>query len=249
MAGRSDWVGRIPSLNQNDLTTSGCTGDSGTKSPARRLEDMQWARMGRWLLYVVTALTLVGALVWFGWQLWVVPVPGTPRPDRWLDVMLGVGSFAAVGGFLGGVYVAARYGRKASVSLTASATRSPGGNGVILAARPSVKAVGVFRVRFHDRGAGTVKVTELFAYEDEEGYSELEDGPFWYSEPLFQQQFVEGGEELLTTATFPLPSPAPAMVGWRVSVEIDVPYRFLRRHPGWQWVDQVFVPVPEVRSV
>ncbi|HEY0226497.1 MAG TPA: hypothetical protein VGC05_08880, partial [Mycobacterium sp.] len=52
------------------------------------------------------------------------------------------------------------YGRRASVSVSAEVHGVPGG--FALVARPSVSAVGVFRIRFHKVRGSVVQYTEMY---------------------------------------------------------------------------------------
>jgi hypothetical protein len=110
---------------------------------------------------------------------------------------------------------------------------------VVIAARPSVKAVGVFQVRFREKRGAVVRVTEMFV--DTAGTPRA--ARTYEEEDVFGEAFVEGGEELISTILFPVPSPTAAVIGWRVDFEIRAANRFL---PGeaWSWTDQVFVPRP-----
>ena len=159
-----------------------------------------------------------------------------PGPT-WATVMTGLGGGAASLAFIGGALVALRYGRRASVILTADAHVRDGR--VVVSTRPVVKAVGIFKVSFHKNRGAVVRVTELYL----DAAGELQDARFWEKSDIFGQEFVDPGEELPTTTVFPLPSPIPAsVVGWRVSVKIKAPTRFLASSSGW--ADQVFVPRP-----
>ncbi|MGH9007426.1 MAG: hypothetical protein ACRDV6_06915, partial [Acidimicrobiales bacterium] len=82
-------------------------------------------------------------------------------PDHWLNILTGSGATAAVVGVVGGAAFAARYGRRAS--LTISATAEPAKGGYLIIVRPCVKAVGIFRVKFTRGSAGSqVLVTEKY---------------------------------------------------------------------------------------
>ncbi len=163
---------------------------------------------------------------------------GVPT-DHWLNVVLGLGALATVLGATTGFVLAARYGRKASVHLSAEAVETAR-SGVLVRVRPSVSAVGIFRLRFRKNRGAVVTTTEVWA--DDEG--ELHDGRFWDQDAIFGPSFVEGGETLTTTVVFPLGEPPARVVGWRVSIAIAVPRRRLIPHDSWTWADRVFVAVP-----
>lgn len=157
--------------------------------------------------------------------------------DPWLNIVLGVAAVATTLGVFAGGYLAARYGRKASVSISAEAHTIDGG--VVIATRPVVRAVGLFRVKFKDDAGAAVWLTEM--YLDDQGG--LSSGSKWKQDNIFGPSFVEGGEDLTSTVLFHQPEPKPRVVGWRVSIEITVANRLLPGK-GWSWADQVFVPKP-----
>jgi hypothetical protein len=157
----------------------------------------------------------------------------------WVDGSEAIGAILTAAAVVAGAVFAVMYGRRATVTISAEVHRSHGR--VILAARPSVCAVGLFRLRFHEpEGAGVV-VTEVIA--TDEPYV-LADGRHWNAEFVFGPSFVEGGETLTTTVTFDLGPLPPNVAGWRVSLGIDV----TRILSDWSWADQVFVPVPAVAT-
>jgi hypothetical protein len=153
----------------------------------------------------------------------------------WVDASEAAGSIAAALGLLGGVAIAWFYGRKATAQVAAEAYLANGS--VLLSTRPSICAVGLFRLKFTGDDGATVRVTEMVQTEHD-----LRDGRHWDAEAIFGESFVEGGETLTTTVVFPL-GPLPVeVVGWRVSFGVTV-----QRWPsgqGWSWADQVFVPRP-----
>jgi hypothetical protein len=161
----------------------------------------------------------------------------TPPSDTWLNIVLGAAAIATVLGFAGGLYLAVRYGRKLSVAISGETHPTP--TGVVIAARPSVRAVGVFRVHFNEERGAVIRATEVYINDD----GDLTDGRYWERDDVFGASFVEGGEELTTTTLFQLPEPVSRLVGWRLSIEIRIRNRFI---PGssWSWADQVFVPKP-----
>lgn len=155
--------------------------------------------------------------------------------------MTGVG--AAVAGI--GVFVSSglayRYGRRATVSIRAEAHLTQTG-AALVTARPSIRAVGIFPVRFRREGGAVVRTTEIWADDD----GELHDGRFWEQDDVYGETYVyaEAGEEVATTIVFPLGVPSPLVVGWRVSVVIRAPERRIFPEASVGWTDRVFVPMP-----
>jgi hypothetical protein len=149
----------------------------------------------------------------------------TPAPDHWLNIVLGVAALLTIAGVLIGAFFTVRYGRRASVSLSAEALRTE--VGFVIVARPSVKAVGVYRVKFVEGPAGsTAGVTEM--YPDASG--RLHEGMTYPVHDLFGDSFVDGGEELVTTTLVSVPSPAGSVIGWTVWVRFRAPNRILNLH-------------------
>jgi hypothetical protein len=135
--------------------------------------------------------------------LFVVDVLGV----LWLDASNAAGSIAAALGLLGGVAIAILYGRKATAQVTAKAYLARGS--VLLSARPSICAIGLFRLRFAREDGATVRVTEMVQTKDG-----LSDGRYWDADAVFGESFVEGGETLTTTVLFPLgPLPVEVVAG------------------------------------
>jgi hypothetical protein len=168
-----------------------------------------------------------------------VPTAPLPPPDAWLNIALGAGAIAGVIGVGVGGVIAYAYGRRASASISAEAHTS--GDRVVLAARPVVKAVGIFAVQFHESQGAVVRVTEI--YIDEDGT--LQNGRFWEADGVFGQQQVDPGEELTTTVVFPLPPPSASVVGWRVSLGIRAPTRRGLPRASAAWADRIFVARPD----
>ena len=131
--------------------------------------------------------------------------------------------------------IAVLYGRKATAGVSATAHLTE--EGVLISARPSICAVGIFRLKFADDDGATVRVIEVFRTD-----GGLTDGRQWDAKAIFGPSFVEGGETLTTTVIFDLGPPPRGLVGWRVSFGVTSA-RLLRQ--GWSWADQVFVIRPE----
>jgi hypothetical protein len=157
----------------------------------------------------------------------------------WVDASTAAGGIATVAGLLGGVVLALRYGRKASVSISGEAHIFDGL--VIVATRPSVRAVGVLRLSLLRAGGGTdVIVAEMI----KDGES-VRKGREWTQTNVFDQQFVEAGETLATTVIFPVGPVDPEVVGWRASFDVHVKRWSLKgRRQTWSWPDRVFIPRP-----
>lgn len=167
---------------------------------------------------------------------------GYYRPsDHWLNFALGLGAISGLFAVLVGGFFTARYGRRGSVSISASILRTPRLSAIV--ARPSIKGVGVFRIRI----AYSRVVVETVRYDDEGRYLSSESPTV--SENVFAESFVEGGEELLTTIVLPIREPDDGVLGWLTRIEIKARPRFLGgRYLGWlktgdsYWYDTVFVP-------
>ncbi len=162
------------------------------------------------------------------WHRWhaIVPVHGD-NPDHWLNVVLGLAAVLTILGVVIGGLFGLLYGRRASVSLKATVAESQ--VGYVIVARPSVKAVGVIRVRFLGGIAGSqVTATEMFT--DTAG--KPMEARTYPVRNLFGEAFVDGGEELVTTTLIAVPRPPASVFGWAVWVEVRAPGRFL----GRKWI-------------
>jgi hypothetical protein len=164
-------------------------------------------------------------------------VATVPAGHDWLSIVTGIGAIAATAAVVTGAVVAVLYGRKASVSVTASPSVTEWG--IVVAARPVVKAAGLFRVKFRATEGVTVRLTEVYV----EG-GELKQGRSWTADGAFGQQYVDAGEELPTTVVFPPMNPPASVIGWLVYLKIAAPARLAKVRGAW-WMDQVFVPRPE----
>lgn len=188
---------------------------------------------------------------------------GSPS-DTWLNVVLGLAGLAAILAVVVGAVFTARYGRRASVSVSADVHRTAKSCAVVV--RPSVKAVGVYTVRFKD---SMVTVTELRVRED----GSISTRDLTPVVDVFGNAYVEGGEELATSVYQPVQADE-SVVGWGARLEIHVAPRFLRQDvlirlarrrpflwaPQWArgmvkklvpaktfyWYDTVFVTAPAV---
>lgn len=166
---------------------------------------------------------------------WFTDSRHTLRTDSfgvWTNIFTAAGSTAAVVVAVGGAYASIRYGRRATVQVAAEAARRDGLTAVVV--RVSVRAAGVFRLRFHKDRPCTVRVTEIWGLLDG-----LADGRYWETGGLFEQRFVEPGETLWTTELMPVAEPEDGLLGWRVAVYVTVARRVGKE---WNWDDRVFVP-------
>lgn len=126
----------------------------------------------------------------------------------WVDASEAAGAVATALGLLGAVATAVFYGRKATANVAANAYLIDGG-AVLLSTRPSVCAVGLFRLKFADEDGATIRATEMVQTE-----SGLRDGRHWDAAAVFGDSFVEGGEILATTVVFLLvPCPERSSAG------------------------------------
>jgi len=159
-------------------------------------------------------------------------------PDHWLNIALGIAAMVTAAGVVVGAVFTARYGRRASVSLSASVEETT--QGYLIIARPSIKAVGVFRVRFvKGRDGSSVGATELYLASNGDPTPAKE----YSRHNILGDAFVDGGEELITTSLVPVPNPPDSVIGWAVWVVVYAPNRFVRlrwtawiaRHPPLSW--------------
>lgn len=161
-----------------------------------------------------------------------------PPPDHLFNFVTELGAALAGGAVLGGATLAFLYGRRASAAISAEVHPTPAG--FVVSTRPTVKAVGVFRVKFQEGRGVVVRLTEVVV--DDNGDLQENDNA-WEHEGAFDQQFVDPGEELTTSVTFGPILPEPSVVGWMVYLRVTAPTRFARVRAGW-WSDQVFLVPP-----
>jgi hypothetical protein len=167
-------------------------------------------------------------------------LPSPPASDTWLDIATGIGAILGSAAVGAAGALAFLFGRRASASISVEIHPTP--QGFVIATRPRVKAVGIFRVSF---GAGkegvTVRVAEVYV-DPEEG--DLKEAQWWEGSGFFGQQYVDPGEELTTSVTFAPVNPADTVIGWQVYLKINAPTRFGWFRTAW-WADQVFIALPE----
>ena len=164
--------------------------------------------------------------------------------DHWLNVVLALGAIATVAAITGSAYLASAYGRKVSVSVSADLDSLPDGN-FLIRARPLVRAVGLFRVKFQRETGATLTVTEVLIDTRYSGDPII--GRHWPMKEIYGPHHkvrVEPGEEWGTTVILRLYPPSPRVVGWSVELGVNVKRRWWRfRSPNY-WSDRVFLPRP-----
>lgn len=159
----------------------------------------------------------------------------------WVDASTSAGAYAAVLGLAGGVVVALRYGRKASVTVSADVHAIDGH--VIIAARPTVHAVGVLRLSLLRSGGGADVIVAEMVKDGET----VRQRRAWTEINVFDRQVIEAGETLATTVIFPIGALDPEVVGWRASFDVHVKrWSLLGRRKTWSWPDRVFIPRPSI---
>lgn len=164
--------------------------------------------------------------------------PAFPAPDQLFDFVTEIGAAAtAIGVAVGGLF-AAHYGKRASTSVSATASETP--NGIMMVVRPVIKAVGIFRVHFEEGRGSYISVQEMIF--DGEGVLVPRGDPV-RTEGFFDGQFVEAGEELTTSVLFSQVPCSDSTVGWQVFLRVGSPLRWsrLRRTENPWWNDRVFV--------
>lgn len=162
--------------------------------------------------------------------------------DLWLNLALGGGAIFGVIAIVVGATFTARYGRRASVSVSAQLFQSHNVFAIIV--RPSVKAVGVFKIRF------TYARVTVVPLKFDSNAEQLPSEPPAITENVFGDSYVEGGEELLTTIFQPVREPDTSTIGWFARIEVQASPRFLRGRLSTlgtsnnsYWYDTVFVPI------
>lgn len=105
----------------------------------------------------------------------------------------------------------------------------------IVAVRVSVRAAGVFRLRFREDRPSGVDVTEVWTLGDDLDY-----GLRWEASGAFESRFVEPGETLSTTVIFPVEEPQPGLAGWLIGAYVTAARFGVKGE--WVWDDRIFVP-------
>lgn len=133
------------------------------------------------------------------------------------------------------------FARRANATIAAECHRLTDGS-LLINARPSVTAIGPFRLKFSNKNIPKVKLVEIIS-----SGAGTRDGNSLGERDAFprdmhgKEQFVSPGETLRSTVVFRPGTPSADLIGWRV--ELKVASRgFLRG--GLHWGDSVFVPLP-----
>lgn len=162
-------------------------------------------------------------------------------PDHLYNFITAAGALAAVAGLLIGAVVALLYSRKAAATVSAQLHETP--NGIVLAVRPGVQALGPFKLKFAtgDKGA-EVTVTPVFATEKgtRSSQDKARQKPAFPKDITGKAQFVSPGETLTSSRIFRVDPLPPDLIGWIVTLSIAS--RGLVRR-GLHWADETFVPV------
>lgn len=157
--------------------------------------------------------------------------------DHLYNFLTAAGAGAGALGVGAGAIFAFLFGRRASAAIRAALYETAAG--FVISTQPTVKAVGIFRVKFRDQGV-VVRLAEVVV--DSDG-NLVENGNHWEYPGAFDEEYVDPGEELTTTVTFAPTRPEEAVIGWQVYLQISAPTRI-----GWArtsgWGSQVFVARP-----
>lgn len=171
------------------------------------------------------------------WSHQVAPVGS----DHLYNFLTAAGAVVAILSFIVGVVVAVLYRHKANLGIKAEVAATD--SGTVLAVRPSVSAVGPFKLKFADEHGAVVQVRRVFA--TDKGGTATEQSA-WKRRNAFpadetgQRQFVSPGESLSTTTLFRVDPQEPKLLGWLVS--LNIASKGVIRH-GLHWAERVFVPV------
>jgi hypothetical protein len=158
--------------------------------------------------------------------------------DTWLNVALGLAACAAILAFAGAAFAAFRYSQKATITIEASAHRTP--QGMVVAARPSVTPLGPFRFRFAPEDGALVDFSEVLSVDG----AGTEDGEVRPSRKAFPgNQWISPGETLTSSLIFKVDPETPRLLGWLVCLSIHSRGKVIRN--GLHWTDRDFVPLPE----
>jgi hypothetical protein len=164
----------------------------------------------------------------------------------WVDASDAAGSIATAVGVIGGVVIAILYSRKATATVSAEAVVT--NSGTLVSVRPSIYALGPFKLKFADSDGAVVRVTPVLATEsdgtrsDEVSSKKREAFP---ADETGRPQFVSPGETLTSSLLFRVGLDTPGLIGW--SVSLNIASKGFLRH-GLHWADRVFVPMAPSRS-
>jgi len=157
-----------------------------------------------------------------------------------LNLVIGLGAGAGAVAVAAGGVLAFLYGRRASASVSAEVHSRP--EGYLVIARPVIRAVGLYRVKFQETDGVMVRLREVHLDNDE-----LVERECMVYPGAFGQQYVDAGEELSTSVTFPPLRPPESVIGWLVFLDVAAPTWLARFRTG-VWRDQTFIPRPTQES-
>jgi len=158
--------------------------------------------------------------------------------SSWIDISGASGAISATLAFVGGLFISFRYGRKANAEISGSAYKNA--DKVIVAARLSISAVGLYRITFSKENGVHIRLTEIV-----QEATDIHDGRSWRQESPFGTSFVEAGETLTSTVVFPLGESRTDVIGWRLSFGFTVERWPSLRGLLWSWADTAFIPQPQ----
>jgi hypothetical protein len=154
----------------------------------------------------------------------------------WATFWTAVGAITPTVALGGAVVFGIRYRHKANVSVWADAYRTI--HGVFLEARPSVGAVGPFRLNIKRENDGA-QITVIPVVAIPGGTADADCPP--QTRRAFTNQFVSQGETVSSSAVFSVPEDIENLIGWFVT--FDLTGRGILRD-GLNWQGRVFVPLP-----
>jgi hypothetical protein len=161
--------------------------------------------------------------------------------DHLYNFLTAAGAVAAVAALVGGVVVAIYYRHKATLGIEGKVVTTDSGS--ILVARPTVAAIGPFKLKFRDKEGAVVTLTEVVVEAD--GGVKTDDAnarpkDAFPKDKKRKAQFVSPGESLSSGCLFRVDPSTPRLLGWWVS--LNIASKGWLRH-GLHWADRVFVPV------
>lgn len=171
-------------------------------------------------------------------RLWFILV--TIEASLWLDVPTTMAAIAATAAVVVGGWFAIRYSRRANVTISAEVHPTP--EGLLIAARPSITAVGPLKLKFSKKQEPQIAVTSILGTEAGTKNGEaLRARPAFPKDDAGKGQFVGAGETLTSSVLFKVGTAQESLVGWRVDFGVTAGGHL---RGGLSWSDRVFVPVP-----
>jgi hypothetical protein len=163
----------------------------------------------------------------------------------WVDASNAAGSIAAVVGVIGGGVIAILYSRRATATVSAKVVVTTSGS--LVSVRPSIYALGPFKLTFADSDGAIVRLTPILATQSgttsDEANSKSRDA--FPADEMGHRQFVSPGETLTSNLLFRVQPDTPGLLGW--SITLNVASKGFLRH-GLYWADRIFVPVAVAQS-